>query len=206
MLGFDELNAYDYTDKIVRYISLRFIRIFNKMKSLRNKKEKEIIEEFYDFYEDLLMMTEQAYLEIARYYYQPDNKKTPINAKWVRKQLDAYDPVAKYIFTQEVERKRSRHIEAFIASDTPEKETDTALKYWSNMVRQFADNITDAAYRQAMEDDGVQKVVWKTEMDNRVCSVCHQREGKIYPITSIPAKPHFGCRCWVEKVKNGRTD
>ena len=201
MLDFDELNAYDYTDKMVRYLSLRFIRIFNQMKSLRKKKEKQIIDEFYDFYDDLYLMTRQVYLDIAKYYYQPDNKKTSINAKWVQKQLDNYDPVAKYVFSQEVERKRSRHIEAFIASDTPEKETDQALKYWTNMVSLFAILITDAAVQQAMKDDNVKKVVWRTEKDNRVCKICHEREGVIYPISKIPPKPHFGCRCWVEAVK-----
>lgn len=174
------------------------------MKSLRKKTEKEIIEEFHDFYEDLLMITEDAYLRIAKHYYQPSHRKTPIDGRWVRKRLSDYDPVAKYVFLHEVDRKRARHVEAFIASDNPEKETDEALKYWSNMVRQFADNITDAAFVQALKDDGIQKVVWRTEKDNRVCSVCHKREGVVYPVSMIPPKPHFGCRCWVEKYESDR--
>ena len=200
MLDFDELNGYEYTDKVVRHISLRFIRLFNQIKALRKKKERELIDDFYDFYMELLTITEDAYLKIAKHYYVPDHKKTTIDKKWVEKQLNAYDPVAKYIFMQEVERKRSRHLEAFIASDTPEAETDTALRHWSNMVRQFADNITDAAYNQALADDGEKKVVWCTEKDNRVCKICHEREGVIYQISKVPPKPHFGCRCWLRSA------
>lgn len=199
MLDFDELNAYEYTDKAVRYLSLRFIRLFNQTKGWK-KKPKELIDEFYEFYEDLYEMTIMAYLDIARHYYKAEHKKTKIDRKWVEKKLNDYDPVVKYIFRQEVDRKRSRHTESVIASDTPEKETDTALKYWSNMVRQFADLITDAAYEQALKDDGIARVRWITQKDERVCDVCRERDGKIYPITKIPPKPHYGCRCWVKKI------
>lgn len=206
MLSFDELNAYEYTDKAVRYLSLRFIRLFNQAKGWSKKKPKELIDEFYEFYEDLYEITLAAYIDIAKHYYKPTHKKTTIDRKWVEKKLTDYDPVAKYIFKEEVDRKRARHTEAVIASETPEKETDTALRYWSNMVRQFADTITDAAYEQGLEDDGIKKVRWHTQRDDRVCDECRGRNDKIYPITKIPPKPHLGCRCWVTIVNGKRTD
>ena len=200
MLTFDELNAYEYADKVVKAYSLKFIRMFNRCKAWKNKKPKDIIDDFFEFYEDLYEMALVAYLDIARHYYQPDHKATKIDRKWVDKFLNRYDPIAKYIFKQETDRKRSRHTEAVIASETPDKETDTALRYWSNMFRQFADAIADAAFNQGLKDDEIKKVRWRTEQDNRVCLECKAREGKIYPISQVPPKPHIGCRCWLEKA------
>lgn len=200
----DELNGYEYTDKVVRYVSLRFIRMFNQTKLWKKKKPKELIDDFLEFYEDLMMIAEDAYLEIAKYYYKPEEKKTEIDKKWVRAILNDYDPVTKYVFTQETDRKRSRFTEAYIASEGAEEEITTALKLWSNQVRQFADTVTDLAILQAMKDDGIKKGQWMTEEDERVCAVCLDRQGKIYPISKIPAKPHHGCRCWI-KVVNGKS-
>lgn len=200
----DELNGYEYTDKVVRYVSLRFIRMFNQTKLWKKKKPKELIDDFLEFYEDLMMIAEDAYLEIAKYYYKPEEKKTEIDKKWVRAILNDYDPVTKYVFTQETDRKRSRFTEAYIASEGAEEEITTALKLWSNQVRQFADTVTDLAILQAMKDDGIKKGQWMTEEDERVCAVCLDRRGKIYPLSKIPAKPHHGCRCWI-KVVNGKS-
>ena len=200
----DELNGYEYTDKVVRYVSLRFIRMFNQTKLWKKKKPKELIDDFLEFYEDLMSITEDAYLEIAKYYYKPEEKKTEIDKKWVRAILNDYDPVTKYVFTQETDRKRSRFTEAYIASEGAEEEITTALKLWSNQVRQFADTVTDLAILQAMKDDGIKKGQWMTEEDERVCAVCLDRQGKIYPLSKIPAKPHHGCRCWI-KVVNGKS-
>lgn len=186
-MKFDE---YNYTDKVVRYISLRFIRIFNNCK--KKRKPKEVIDDFYEMYEDLLEIAIDAYIKIARHYGDDS-----MGREWVEEILNGYDPVTKYIFMQEVDRKRSRHTEAVIASEIPEKETDKALRLWSNMVRQYADNITDRAYEETLKKDGAKEVMWVTQRDGKVCSECSERDGKMYPINKIPSKPHIGCRCYV---------
>ena len=186
-MKFDE---YNYTDKVVRYISLRFIRIFNNAK--KKRKPKEVIDDFHEMYEDLNDIAILAFLDIARHYWKGADRK------WVEEILDRYDPVTKYRYSEEVDRKRSRHTEAVIASETPEIETDRALRYWTNMVKQYADEVTDEAVKASLKKDGVKKIIWVTQRDNRVCSECSARDGKEYPINDIPTKPHIGCRCYVK--------
>lgn len=195
------LDGYEYTDKVIKRLLLRFVRAFNLTKAWRKKKPKEIIDDFFEFYEDILGMTEDVYLDIAKHYYQPDNRSTKITKAWLKSVLNEYDPTAKYVFAHEVDRKRSRHTEAFIASATPEKETDLALRYWSNMVRQFADTITDRAHLLEMMDDGAKKVQWVTAEDERVCRTCRELDGNVFPIKEVPPKPHLGCRCWLKAIK-----
>ena len=48
---------------------------------------------------------------------------------------------------------------------------------------------------------GVTKVEWMAVGDERMCPVCQELDGKIYPIDkvpNIPAHPH--CRCYVAPV------
>ena len=95
------------------------------------------------------------------------------------------------------DRKRSRLLEALIATRGDPAEVEMALTYWSKMVAEYAVEITDAATLQALKDMGVTKVKWYTEKDERVCKTCRERHGKIYPIDEVPAKPHWGCRCYI---------
>lgn len=51
-----------------------------------------------------------------------------------------------------------------------------------------------------MRSDGVGEVRWRTMGDDRVCAVCASREGQVYPINAVPARPHVRCRCYLEPV------
>ena len=63
------------------------------------------------------------------------------------------------MYLHEVDRKRSRFAESLIASDTKTKEVETALRYWSAMVTQYAIEVTDAAVKQAYIDDGIKMCI-----------------------------------------------
>jgi hypothetical protein len=49
-------------------------------------------------------------------------------------------------------------------------------------------------------DDEEEWVKWVAEKDEKTCSVCHGRDGKIYEINSVPCDPHPNCRCRRERV------
>ena len=70
------------------------------------------------------------------------------------------------------------------------------LSYWAQMTEWYAVEVTDQSTLKAFQDSGVRYVKWNTMNDGRECSACKERDGKIYPIRSIPSKPHPGCRCW----------
>lgn len=123
-----------------------------------------------------------------------------LDEEWVDALLNGYDPVSKYVFSHEMDRKCARLIEAVIASNIKTQEIDAALRAMSFMCRVYADRITDEAVMQAYNDDGEQRVRWVAEQDEKTCSVCRRRDGKIYEINNVPSDPHPNCRCRRERV------
>lgn len=191
-------RMYEYTDVIIRYLNKRFIEVFRRLKSLVSFDELNVLQSTQLIYDELLTITEEKLLDLAVYYYNSTvkNAKTKIDRDWLYLLLNDYDPITKYVFMHEVERKRARLVESMIATKNP-KEIDTALRYWSAMVTQYAIEVTDAAVKQAYIDDGIELVVWVTTLDDRRCKECEKREGKVYDIKDVPPKPHIGCRCYI---------
>lgn len=191
-------RMYEYTDVIIRYLNKRFIEVFRRLKSLVSFDELNVLQSTQLIYDELLTITEEKLLDLAVYYYNSTvkNAKTQIDRDWLYLLLNDYDPITKYVFMHEVERKRARLVESMIATKNP-KEIDTALRYWSAMVTQYAIEVTDAAVKQAYIDDGIELVVWVTILDGRRCKECEKREGKVYDIKDVPPKPHIGCRCYI---------
>ena len=192
-------RMYEYTDVIIRYLNKRFIEVFHRLKSLVSFDELNVLQSTRLIYDELMQITEEKLLELAVYYYNGTvkNPKTNIDREWLYLILDDYDPITKYVFLHEVERKRARLAESILASQNKSKEIDTALRYWSAMVAQYAIEVTDEAVKQAYVDDGVEMVMWVSMLDDRRCKECEKREGKVYDISNVPPKPHIGCRCYL---------
>lgn len=154
-------------------------------------------------YKELEKQAEKAFLELAREKYQDiveNEKDRTINSAWITALLFAYNAVTKYVFKHEVERKQARLAEAVIASDSKMQELITARNLWVRQVKQYTIDIEDAAMLAGYKTLGVKKVRWVAEIDGRECSICRQRNGKVYPLTKVPAKPHYNCRCYVVPV------
>lgn len=192
-------RMYEYTDAIIRYLNKRFIELFYRLKSLVSFDELNVLSSTRFIYDKLMQITEEKLLELAVYYYNGTvkNPKTNIDREWLYLILGDYDPITKYVFLHEVERKRARLTESILASQNKSKEVDTALRYWSAMVAQYAIEVTDAATKQAYIDDDVERIMWISMLDNRRCKECEKREGKVYDISNVPPKPHIGCRCYI---------
>lgn len=189
---------YEYTDKIIRYLTKRFVRLFGNAKSnLLPMDEVNVLRYSHTFYGNLEEITEIYFLKLAKKVYRDTatNKKRKIDKKWLHDTLSQYDPVTMYVYLHEVDRKRARFAEAVIASSNRAFEVEKALRYWSRMVNQYAVEITDKAVIDAYIDNDVPKVIWVTVDDERRCEDCAKRDGKIYDIDDIPPKPHLNCRC-----------
>lgn len=182
-----------------------FIRLFGKAKSLGNFDELNVINHSYGLYRELDEVARKGFNTLARRVYLENGGKElelDIIIPYLLGILHDYNPVTKYIYSKEVDRKRSRYAESVIASPTKVKEIDRALRLWANMVTQYTIDITDVSYLQAYKDIGYTEVEWVTEEDDRVCEICEGRNGKVYPIDKVPAKPHIGCRCYfIPKLK-----
>lgn len=192
-------------NKINKTMNREFIRLFGKAKSLGNFDELNVINHSYGLYRELDEVARKGFNTLARRVYLENGGKElelDIIVPYLLGILHDYNPVTKYIYSKEVDRKRSRYAESVIASPTKVKEIDRALRLWANMVTQYTIDITDVSYLQAYKDIGYTEVEWVTEEDDRVCEICEGRNGKVYPIDKVPAKPHIGCRCYfIPKLK-----
>jgi SPP1 gp7 family putative phage head morphogenesis protein len=195
-------DRYEFADKAVAELNKEFIRQFEPMRSVLKIDELNIMNSAKLLYEKLLKIVIEVYLEIAlrAYNREAEVKKTSIDEDWLFELLFEYDPITRYMFMSEVERKRQRFAESLIASTNKSEAVDTALCLWSKMIAQYAIEVTDKAVEQAFIDNDVQRVRWITEEDNRVCSICAGREGKIYNLKDLPPKPHIGSRCTTTPV------
>lgn len=184
----------------------QLIRRFNQAKvqlSIDNINALEVVKSLF---EDIDRLIRRILLMIAKELYDETVKerKREIDADWIEWYLEEYDPTSKYIYVNEIDRKRARLVEAVIASDNKPGEVQAALRSVSLMGRIYAVRMTDEAVLQAYRDDGVELVEWESEDDSRVCAVCQERDGQIYTLDTLPRKPHINCRCWYRSVESGR--
>jgi len=200
-------DLYEYADLIFANLVRRYISLFNTLKNLDGYTEKEVVKAVAEAYEKideitrryLLILLKKVFREVIDMLDAEDVADT-VYELWLMKVLDGYDPVTKYVYTHEVDRKRARTVESLIASSNKPSEVETAKKQWTKQAKQYTDNIVKTAVDHAFEQAGVEEVVWRTEEDLRVCPECEERDGVIYPFKEYPEKPHYGCRCWVEPI------
>ena len=205
-VSYDSYDYYEYADIIFNNLTRRYIGLFNKLKNLTDD-EKEVVRQVNEVYQEVDELTRKYLLILLKKIYKKVIERLDVEdvvdtvyELWLMKVLEGYDPVTKYVYIHEVDRKRARTIESIIASDNKPKEVETAKKQWSKQAKQYADNIVQVAVDHAFEEAGIQEVIWRTEEDLRVCPVCEERDGVIYPFDDYPSKPHYGCRCWVEPL------
>ena len=195
---------YEYTDKVMTVLTKKMVREFGKLKKksvlafdeLNNLKSA--VDECYKVCYNAIV---GSFYQIARFYYhKAGGEETVITALMIEQFLEKdFDPVTKYLFASEYDRKRARCYEAISITENT-AEVDKALRLLHAQVKQWGDNVTDAFTLKAFEDTGIQKVKWKTEEDARVCAECGERDNKIYLIKKVPPKPHPNCRCYLLPV------
>lgn len=196
---------YDYADKALAVLLKHFIEMFDGLKMNFFIDELNVFKKVNSLYEELDGLSQMWLTNIAARAYKDAGGEDNafINRQWLTENiLEAYDPVTKYVYINEVDRKRSRLAESLIASDDKAGEIDKALKLWSAMISQYAVTAVDTATITAYKSLGVKEVVWKSINDGKQCKVCMSRDGKAYPIDEVPPKAHIGCRCYL--VPKGR--
>ena len=192
-------TPYSKTDKVISYLNKQYSKFFQKVTSF---DELNVISVSHEIYDEIYELVKQEATRLADKVYRDYNSETKFDASgFVLLLLLAYNPVTKYIFENEMDRKRARFAESLIASETPSEDLALAKRLVAAMNAQFLDDVTFDTMVKAFDDNGTTEVRWVTAPDDKRCKTCKDRHGKIYPIHSIPAKPHIHCRCWVEAVK-----
>lgn len=184
---FDEINAFQFRSE-----SKRLYRIARKK-----------------IYDCLWEIAEYCYLSAVKEVGgEQDGAK--LRKTWLDKLLSDYNSITKYVFDNEIERKRERFFESVIASLEDkdrlaiEQEYTRARNLLTRQTQQYCIDVEDEAVKKAYKDFGVERVMWISQRDGKVCKVCAERNGAIYPIDAVPPKPHPNCRCTIKPIGKGR--
>lgn len=182
IIGFDELNA--------GRVSTETTELFNRLMRENEKLYLKVAKKAYD---DAV-----AAAKAAGYEGSSENR---INALWVAALLRSYNFVSGYLYESEAERKRLRLVEQMMTAREYQNRTlyndsgrRTANLWWTQTSHYMLEAV-DHATLDGFKDSGVGKVMWHTNIDGRECSICRERNGKIYDIDKYPPKPHLRCRC-----------
>ena len=204
----DKVNVYDACDKAIKAMTRETVEAFGRLK-MAKWDQIHIIRTVVAVYRESAKKARKRYYEVAYEAYllmlmtldvppkeahQMADKA--ITMDWVDKVLEETDFVTLYRFNTEAERKAYRLAETLEVTEDRAKEIDKALKYWSQQLGQYAINFTDYAAMQAFEDAGIERVMWMTQRDERVCGECAALNGLIFELDEIPPKPHVNCRCF----------
>lgn len=196
-----ETEMYYRTDVILKYLVREYIEMFDDFKSnLLRKDELNTLEKVNSLYSRLVDITVEKLLELAQlqfeYIMQGDFDYNIIDDAWLQEIFDNYNEVMKYVYSNEIDRKRSYLFEALMSSDSPTTEIDKALRLWSIMVGQMTVDVTDEATLIAYRLNGIVFVKWVSEHDSKTCSHCADLDREVFPIDEVPPKPHPNCRCF----------
>ena len=189
-------TPYSKTDKTIAYLNKQYARMFRRVTAF---DELNVIEASREVYDEAYTLAEREATRLAEVIYKDHSKEERVfdAAGFVLALILAYNPVTKYVFKNEIERKRARFAEGLIASDTPHEEIARAKRLLAATNAQFMDDVTFDTMVTAFRDNGTRYVRWVTSPDDRRCKVCARMHGKRYPIDRVPPKPHIHCRCWV---------
>lgn len=209
--------TYDYraADKAAALIDAYVLSTFRKIKSLLPVDEinalqtRQLIKRVDALTKGMSIYARRVLKQTAdRYYLDALELKRISDLKldeaWIEDLLTQPDPVTKYSYFSEEDRKRARLTEALVVSDTPAKDADAAAKRFSLQYRVYTLIAADAAVRTAMKENGDVYVQWVAEEDAKTCAVCAGMDGRVYKLADLPAKPHINCRCTLRSVKNGK--
>ena len=125
-----------------------------------------------------------------------------LDEAWVEEFFDEYNPVTKYVFSNEIDRKKSRLFESLVASTVERHQSyKTAENLLIRQVKQYAIDLEDAISKVVYEDTGVTKVQWVAEDDYKTCDTCKELDGQIFKLSDVPPKQHYNCRCYTIPIK-----
>lgn len=208
-------TIYDDADRYLKILKDDLRRVFNGM-SVRNFDElsypqiREVVKSAYD---GMLAKNLDLYLRACRSAVDFARKKCKHGAhwhpdmEWLEKSLRKYNPVTKYLFFPEADRKRLRETEAILTMVSfmdpvglRQSIRSGATAWWRQTSQGMIDSVDDAVIEE-YKRSGVKKVKWITEEDDRVCAECAERHGHVYDLDEVPEKPHYNCRCTLEPVE-----
>lgn len=131
-----------------------------------------------------------------------DGDMRDLDEAWVESFFDEYNPVTKYVFNNEIDRKKSRLFESLVASTAERTQSyRTAENLLIRQVKQYAIDLEDAIAKVVYEDTLVMMLQWVAEDDDKTCKDCKALDGQIFKVKDVPPKQHYNCRCYTVPIK-----
>ena len=194
------------TSKIHREFRHNRLALFDELNIVQTKKH------VHKLYKSIFKTVKQEFFKIVNEIYQIvydeavsmgfDGDMRDLDEAWVDEFFDLYNPVTKYVFTNEIDRKESRLFEALISNELERlKSYAYAERLITSQIEQYAIDLEDSIAKVVYEDTGVEKVMWVAEADDRTCGVCNELDGQIFDLVAVPPKQHYRCRCYLIPVK-----
>lgn len=198
--------------KLRRYINRLDVTGFSELNALTVQRETtELIKRLLkDNEEAFKQIAEDAKAEAATDIENLTGEKAVMIAtgsKYIDEILSQYNEITEYLYYPEADRKRARLSEALIVAimlNSREKYHNDLRKFaslWHTQTVQYEITVTDETRTDMFKKNGIRRVRWNAEHDEKTCKECKERDGKVYPIDKVPAKPHYNCRCWLTPVK-----
>ena len=200
---------YQYLDEQLSKAKKRLRTEFNRL-SVMGFDELNVVNTrkiTKDMFDRLLSDNEKMYLKVAlKAYSSAGGNAGQLDEEWLVGVLAMYNLVTGYLYKSEAERKRLRLNEQIL---TAREYSDRAMyndslrrsaNLWYTQTAQYGISVVDEATLKAYRDMGVKEVQWIAMDDGKECEDCKSRNGKIYKITEVPDKSHYGCRCYLKPV------
>jgi SPP1 gp7 family putative phage head morphogenesis protein len=214
LMGFDELNVLNAQSTVNQ--------LYTRLKDENQKVFQDAAKNAEQFALILIALMDKGYIglndvnteEFERYLSgkrKPDTSKLASDGligtvAWLSGFLSQYNKTTGYLYESEADRKRMRYTEEILTareySDRGQynKATEKSASLWYGQSEQYLMDTVDEATIETYKANGVQKVKWMTEQDDRVCDICKDMHGVVYPIDEVPEKPHRRCRCYLIPV------
>ena len=211
---------YEKLDSLLKKAKKKIRTEFNRLgvmgfDSLNVVNTKKVTKEMFD---RLLTDNEKMYQKVAEGAYSEGKKKARnagyteeetegVGGDWLMSVLLGYNLITGYVYDKEAERKRLRLNEQILTArefDSRQAYNDSLRRtanLWYTQTAQYGIDVVDAATLRAYKHMGVEMVRWVTEIDERTCTECLERDGEIYPLPKVPPKTHYNCRCRLEPVE-----
>jgi SPP1 gp7 family putative phage head morphogenesis protein len=198
--------AAKITKKIRREFRHNRLALFDEMNVVQVKKH------VHKLYKDIFKIIKKEFLAVvdpicAEIYNETlsmgfEGEVREMGIDWLERFLDKYNPVTKYVFRNEMERKESRLFEALVSAMEERYESyATAENLLVRQIKQGVIDLEDEIEEETYKDVGVEKVQWVAEGDSKTCGVCRALDGEIFDIDDAPDKQHHNCRCYLIPVK-----
>lgn len=181
-------------------MAVKEVQLYRELRA-RLQSGYELLTAVENLFSSLEKVYRDAFFKIAKKYNEEYEDLIEFNI-FLNEILEEPNEVTKYIFKNEIERKKYYLIEALrVKKIKIDKEIKKSTIRTGRMLSEYGKQIADKATLNKYKKQGIKKVQWIVTKDGRACEECEELNNKVFDIDKVPSKPHINCRCWLIAYK-----